>query len=192
MSYERTKRLGAGVLVFVVGPSGAGKDTLIEGARSEHASHPRIRFVRRTITRMADATEGHESVSPEEFNALHRAGRFALVWQAHGLRYGVPSEAVSLVSDGFVVVCNGSRAAIPAAREVFADLRTVLVTAPAEVLMHRLANRRRDSDIGARAARTVSNFTEASCDLVINNAGTPEDGRDTLARYLEEVAAATA
>ena len=46
------------MLVLVVGPSGAGKDTLLAAAREALAGDPRIRFVRRAITRPAEA--GHE------------------------------------------------------------------------------------------------------------------------------------
>ncbi len=92
-------RLGArllsavsGMLVLVVGPSGAGKDTLLEAARQALADDPRFRFVRRVITRPAEAGgEAHEAVTETEFAARD----FALQWQAHGLRYGIPADAIA-------------------------------------------------------------------------------------------------
>ena len=79
------------MLVLVVGPSGAGKDTLLAAARRALSDDPRFHFVRRVITRAAEAGgEAHEAVTEAEFAARD----FALLWQAHGLRYGIPVDAV--------------------------------------------------------------------------------------------------
>ena len=48
-----------GHLVLVVGPSGAGKDTLINGARETLAQHHTIRVVRRVVTRASSQWEDH-------------------------------------------------------------------------------------------------------------------------------------
>ncbi len=94
----------------VVGPSGAGKDTLIAGAL---ARRPDLRLVRRVITRPAAAGgEDFDGVTEAEFTARLKRGDFALHWQAHGLRYGIPADQVT--GPG-TVVFNGSRAALPAA-----------------------------------------------------------------------------
>ncbi len=77
-----------GRLFIVVGPSGAGKDTLIAGAK---VLRPDLHWARRVITRAEVAGgEPFEGVSLEEFNTRRDAGEFALHWQAHGLSYGVP------------------------------------------------------------------------------------------------------
>ncbi len=71
------------MLVLVVGPSGAGKDSLLQTAREAFRCDPRIGFARRVITRPADPDgENHEPVSEAEFTARD----FALSWSAHGLR----------------------------------------------------------------------------------------------------------
>ncbi|MEA2777827.1 MAG: thymidine phosphorylase, partial [Acetobacteraceae bacterium] len=77
------------MLILVVGPSGAGKDTVLALARAALLADPRFRFVRRVITRPADAGgEDHEAVSDFEFGQRS----FALRWQAHGLHYGIPMD----------------------------------------------------------------------------------------------------
>jgi ribose 1,5-bisphosphokinase len=147
------------MLVLVVGPSGAGKDTLITAARAALADDPRFVFPRRVVTREATAAlEDHDSVTPTEF-ALHEAnGAYALSWEAHGLRYGLPARIVDDVAAGRVVVMNGSRAMVAAAKGKFPGTIAVLIEATPAVRANRLAGRGRESpaEIEARLAREVS------------------------------------
>lgn len=139
------------MLILVVGPSGAGKDTLLDGARK---ALPSVRFVRRVITRPAEAGgEDHEAVTESEF--LTRS--FALQWGAHGLRYGIPSDIVADLARGALVVANASRAAIAEAASKF-DVHVIEISAPPEVLAARLAARGRENatDVAARLARAVA------------------------------------
>ncbi|MFM7416656.1 MAG: phosphonate metabolism protein/1,5-bisphosphokinase (PRPP-forming) PhnN, partial [Alphaproteobacteria bacterium] len=81
------------MLIAVVGPSGAGKDTLMAGARAALAQDARFRFVRRAITRPAEAGgEDHEALTETAFIKRRDAGGFALHWQSHGLLYGIPRD----------------------------------------------------------------------------------------------------
>jgi ribose 1,5-bisphosphokinase len=165
------------MLVLVVGPSGAGKDTLIEGARAALAGDPRFRFVRRVITRPADAGgEAHEAVTPAEFAARRAAGGFALAWRAHGLDYGIPADIAEDLAAGRVVIANVSRAVLAEAAARF-PVRVLEITAPAEVLAARLAARGREtaSDIAQRLARQVPLPAGLAVERVVNDA-TPEAG----------------
>lgn len=142
--------------MLVVGPSGAGKDTLMDAARAALAQDARIRFARRLITRPAMAgAEDHDSCSEAAFAAAEARGELALSWQAHGLRYGIPAAALADLARGKVVVANISRGAIPQAEALAEHVVVVEITAPIPVLAQRLAARGRESqaDIAARLAR---------------------------------------
>ncbi|WP_420965371.1 phosphonate metabolism protein/1,5-bisphosphokinase (PRPP-forming) PhnN [Bradyrhizobium sp. B120] len=162
-----------GHLVLVVGPSGAGKDTLIDFARAQLQPDPCFHFVRRIITRPPSVGEDHESVDIEEFQRRASAGAFALHWQAHGLFYGIPATVEDLLDRGIAVVANGSRAIVPLARQRYPQLRIVNVTAPVAVLSKRLAGRGRESDssLKQRLARINLNPIEVRNVLHIDNAG---------------------
>ena len=166
----------AGCLVLVVGPSGAGKDTLIAAAKTALRGDPGVVFPRRTITRSAAAAvEDHDSVSAEQFARMRAAGAFALDWQAHGLSYGLPATLQDDLLAGRHVVVNGSRAMVAEAARRFPNLRVVFIEAAPEVRAARLAARGRESadDIRRRLAREVAVPLPGA--IRIDNSGTLAD-----------------
>jgi len=174
----------SGALVLVVGPSGAGKDTIMRRVRDRLGPGSGIVFARRVVTRAADATEDNEVATDETFlEALGRGG-FALDWQAHGLRYGVPRQVCEELAQGRVVVVNVSRTVVARARSTFDRVRIVLLTAPAEIRASRISARGRDADAAERLAREPLPLDELRPDLTIDNAGTPEAAVDRLQRFL--------
>lgn len=179
---QRPGRIGPGRLVLVVGPSGAGKDTLIDLARTLCADDPAIVFPRRIVTRAASAAEDNLEVAPSEFQRAQAAGEFALHWQAHGHGYALPRSLDDDIRAGRIVVANVSRTTIGQARRSYADVVVVLITAPAEVLAARIAARARASD-GAVAAR-VGRAVDADPDLTIVNVGDPAAHAQTLLRAI--------
>ncbi|MCC5975051.1 MAG: phosphonate metabolism protein/1,5-bisphosphokinase (PRPP-forming) PhnN [Rubellimicrobium sp.] len=176
-----------GRLIAIVGPSGAGKDTLLAGAL---ALRPEWHLVRRVITRPPDAGgEDHEAVDLPTFEARRARGDFALHWQAHGLCYGITHEALAPLRQGATVLFNGSRGALPQARSQWPGLEVVMVTAPVPILAARLATRGRESAevIAARLERRPET-PPADARLVIND-GTPAQG---VARLLAALDTTTA
>lgn len=171
----------SGQLFAIVGPSGAGKDTLIQGALT---ARPGLSVVRRVITRATGAGgEDFEGVTPEDFAARRAAGEFALDWQAHGLRYGIPRAALAPLSQGEDVLFNGSRLGLLQASAMWPGLRVIHVTAPATVLQARLTARGRESadDIAARIARASAPLPDGLVVTTVMNDASPEDG---IARFL--------
>ena len=74
-----TARIGPGRLVLVVGPSGAGKDTLLAHARAACRDDPDIVFPRRVITRPSSAAEDHDTLSDAAFDQAVGEGAFAIL-----------------------------------------------------------------------------------------------------------------
>ena len=183
-------RLGPGQFFLVVGPSGAGKDTLLRHARGALQHEPDIVFVRRVVTRPSSAAEDHHSLSPEDFGVAARQGAFALSWSAHGLRYAIPLSVETDIAAGRRVVCNVSRTVVPAARARYQRAVVVLVTAPEEVLRARLLTRGRTSDmsVGARLSRASRFASTLSPDHVIVNVGSIERAAAELTQFIRGVA----
>jgi phosphonate metabolism protein PhnN/1,5-bisphosphokinase (PRPP-forming) len=171
-----------GTLFLIVGPSGAGKDTLMAAARA--ALDARFVFPRRVITRPADPDgEDHEVTDERSFAASERAGAFALSWRAHGLAYGIPASIVEQIATGRNVVANVSRTVVATARARFPRTHVVLVTAAPEVLRARLAARGRES--GDAIDERLGRVQEVAADSVIVNDGAPETAVRALLTVLK-------
>ena len=165
--------IGPGRLVLVVGPSGAGKDTLIGGAREACASDASVVFPRRVVTRSPSAAEDHDTMGMDEFAHAAANESFALWWEAHGNRYGIPSAIDDYIRADQTVVCNVSRTILGTARRRYAWVTVVLVTAPRDVLELRLSGRHRPSDgnLGHRISRSAAIGSHIDADVTINNVG---------------------
>jgi ribose 1,5-bisphosphokinase len=173
ISADAPVKIGPGRLVLVVGPSGAGKDTLLKLAQVVCAGDASIVFPRRAVTRAASLSEDNDYLSADAFRQSMTRGDFALHWEAHGHCYGVRRALDDDIRAGRTVVVNVSRTVVDAARRACSDVVVVLVTAPPAVLAERLALRARDSDglIEARLDRAVD---DAAPDVTIVNVGNAE------------------
>jgi ribose 1,5-bisphosphokinase len=137
-------------LVYVMGPSGAGKDSLLAWLRSRLPAGAPVHIARRTITRRTlpsglSDDEQHEEIGNTDFGRLSGTETFAMSWDAHGLQYGIRrSELQPLLEGGWVLV-NGSRAYLPQALQTFPDMTVLHITAGEETLRQRLKARARES-----------------------------------------------
>ena len=170
ISADQTAAIGPGRLILVVGPSGAGKDTLLGLAKAACAEDSGIVYPRRVITREASSSEDNEEVSAGTFEAALARNEYAMHWDAHGHRYALSRAIDDDIRAGRTVVANVSRTVISAMRRAYANVTVVSITAPTNVLAERLAMRGRASDgkIEHRLHRTVDEATAAP-DVTINN-----------------------
>lgn len=181
--------MAEGRLIAVVGPSGVGKDTVMEALA---AAEPRLFLVRRVITRPSSAGgEVFEGVTEAEFAQREAAGAFALSWGAHELRYGVPhavSEDLQSGKDGLV---NLSRGVLGTANDCFPGLVVLSLTAAPEILASRLAARGRETaaDIEKRLSRARIDLPAGLNVVEIANEGPLEKTVDAARAALYPVSA---
>lgn len=174
-----------GRLIAVVGPSGVGKDSVIDGML---AADPDLQRVRRVITRPAAlGGEDYDSMEPETFGEAVSAGAFCLHWQAHGLSYGIPLHVLRDVAGGSQSVVNLSRGVLSDAIRVFPEVVVLNISARAETLAERLAKRGRESleDIRQRLARAQMPLPGDIEIVNISNDGTLEDAISEALRALQ-------
>jgi ribose 1,5-bisphosphokinase len=186
ISGHRPAAIGPGRLVLVVGPSGAGKDTLLGLARAVCAGDRDVVFPRRVVTREASRFEDNEQMSLEAFRQARSRGDFAMHWEAHGHCYGLPRAIDDDISAGRTVVANVSRAVVDAMRRAYGAVTVVSVTAPPEILAERLAARARGSDGQvAERLRRAADDAVAAPDVTIVNVGDVEHHARELARIIK-------
>lgn len=135
-----------GRLFYVIGPSGSGKDSLMNYAREKLVTHRRIVFAHRYITRPPElAGENHIYFNKTEFVAKEQQGFFAMQWNSHGWYYGIGKEINLWQAQGFDVVINGSREYLDIALAKEPGIRIVLIKTATPVLRERLKKRQRES-----------------------------------------------
>lgn len=150
-------------LIYLMGPSGAGKDSVLEAARAQlMARH--VRIARRVITRSAEAVgEDAVGVTLPAFEGMLERGEFALSWRANGLAYGIPSYIDAWMADGWHVLVNGSREHLIHARARYPGLVPVLLSVEPHILRERLVRRGRETsdEIDRRLARNPQVLLDA-------------------------------
>ncbi|WP_199255902.1 phosphonate metabolism protein/1,5-bisphosphokinase (PRPP-forming) PhnN [Mycolicibacterium mengxianglii] len=177
-----------GTFVAVVGPSGAGKDSVLDVARKRFAADPSVVFPRRIITRPYGPGEDHRAVTIAEFAELAHGGAFALTWRAHGLDYGIGVDVATQVADGAVAVVNVSRTVLADLPQQFPRFAVVRVTVSEEVRRARLTQRGREDHTAVRARLARPDpAPDHAIDLEIVNDGTVEEAGARLAGFVRRL-----
>jgi len=177
----------AGQFVLIVGPSGAGKDTLLGAAADRLSDDRRFMFPRRMITRAPDAvTENHIAISPAEYDEMVADNDVTLAWRAHGLGYIIPRDVMRQVAVGKIAVCNGSRRIVAEAIAKYPRCAVILVTADHGVRARRLAARGRETieGITARLAREGAPVPAGIEAIAIDNSGHLAESVDAFCQAL--------
>lgn len=176
------------VLVYLMGASGSGKDSLLDALR--YALPAGLVVAHRYITRSADAgAENHIALHDDEYQQRREQGLFALDWQAHGCCYGVGIEIDHWMAQGCNVVVNGSRAHLSQAVQRYGHrLLPVCLHVSENVLVQRLQQRGRENEEQIRhrllrAAQYASGLP-ADCQRLDNDG----DLHETLTAFLRLLA----
>ncbi|MCP3708316.1 phosphonate metabolism protein/1,5-bisphosphokinase (PRPP-forming) PhnN [Paraburkholderia sp. CNPSo 3274] len=180
-----------GGLIYVMGPSGAGKDTLLRYAR-ERLSGEDVVFAHRYITREDSGGENHVALTEAEFEARSQRGLFALQWRSHALRYGVGVEIDQWMALGCTVVVNGSRAYAGEAFARYPRMTLVHIEAAQHVLAARLASRARETpeQVALRLARRAPFEVPSGAAFArIDNSGHLEEAGGAFVKLVRQVAA---
>lgn len=125
-------------IVLIVGPSGVGKDTLINSLKGKIDAV----FVKRHITRMPNFSEQNYFVDDAEFDRMEREGFFISSWSAHSNRYGIAKDEIK---NGLNII-SVSRSVIEDFEKKVDDVVTINVTLSKDALYQRLKNRSRESE----------------------------------------------
>jgi len=179
-------------LIYVVGPSGAGKDTLLTWLKSRIRSSSLLHWARRTIDRPPSIefnAEQHESVEAEGFEKLLKEGAFAMHWEANSHCYGIRFQEIAPLYQFKWVIVNGSRGYLPTVAKDYPGLTILHITADQELLRKRLIDRGRESNemIEERLRREVPIITPPHSNLIeiINNGSLESVGSFMLQRLGE-------
>lgn len=179
--------MGMSKLFYVIGASGAGKDTLINYARSAINGTEKVIFAHRYITRPANVgNENHIYLSKDEFKERIDSKLFALYWSSHEQFYGIGSEINHWLEQGFNVIVNGSREYLPTARQIYPDMIVVLIEANPKIIMERLYDRGRENaaEIEKRIKRTDEIINDFKGCIKIKNDGAIKDAGDELVNVI--------
>ena len=138
---------GTGTLFYLMGASGAGKDSLLAYARRELTGNQQIKFAQRYITRPpgADGDEEHRPLSVIDYELCLNRGIFAMHWSANGLHYGISNEIDDWLQQNKSVIVNGSRQYLRHAQIAYPNLHAIIVKVKPEILRERLLARKRES-----------------------------------------------
>eukprot|EP01006_Ploeotia_vitrea_P011502 TRINITY_DN30633_c0_g1_i1.p1 TRINITY_DN30633_c0_g1~~TRINITY_DN30633_c0_g1_i1.p1 ORF type:complete len:211 (+),score=15.96 TRINITY_DN30633_c0_g1_i1:41-673(+) len=129
-------------IYLTVGPSGAGKDTLLKGALKKIGDDSVV-FCKRHITRDADKCEELENpVTKEDFERNRGNNMYMTHWDRHDTLYGIP---YSEIQPNKTLILNVSRGVIEEVNQKYTPhgtiVRVLRITASDHVLRERLVKR---------------------------------------------------
>lgn len=164
----------------VVGPSGAGKDSLLMAARTALYDDERFVFARRIVTRSASDAEDHDTLSVPEFISSRAQNGFLIDWSAHGLLYGLPRNLLNNLAQGQHVIANISRSSIQDIETLCDNVTVIHITASPDIRAQRIATRGRETEdaIRERIAREAPLQVRRAHIIEIRNDGSFDEAKE--------------
>ena len=184
------KKNYVGWLILIVGNSGSGKDSIMNGVKEKFPSDSKMLYLaQRFITRRPSDTEDNFVVTPEDFKKMSLQGKFALEWHIYGLDYGVPIDIDDWLEDGHIVLVNVSRTIVKKAREIYKNIKVIFIEVPFEFTLKRIKDRGRESGerLEERIQRARNNQSYPDADFNIDNSGDIEDAIDKFLNYVMKI-----
>ncbi len=177
------------LLVFIVGRSGSGKDTVMRNVIDILLMEQiPVNILRRSITRPSDKTEESFYVSKTEFLQKLAEKEFALSWFVYNNWYGCPRALLEdSLQRGEIVLVNISRNCLPQAREKYPQSKIVLIEVPVKIAEKRIKARGRETDnrLTERLTRMQEKIDIPAPNKIILNDGDLEKAVHELSDFLK-------
>ena len=177
-------------VVVVSGPSGAGKDTVIQAALAHDDSLATVATVKTRPPRPGEIDGVHQIfLSEEEFDEWIAADRFLEHAQVYAHRSGVPREAVEeLLAAGRTVILRTDVQGAATLKERLTDPLLVFVTAPIDALARRMRARAGDSDAEIAERLRYAEIEAAEAEwfdvVIVNDDDRQQQAADALLRAI--------
>lgn len=137
----------SGKLFYLIGASGAGKDSLLRAVRDRQPTSPAVMVAHRYITRAPHVeSENFISLSTAEFTHRRDQGLFAMYWHSYAVQYGIGIEIDHWLAAGQTVLVNGARRYLLDAWLRYPALQPILVSVNETTLRSRLFSRGRETE----------------------------------------------
>jgi len=178
-----------GYFFAVVGPSGAGKDSLMDGAKTVLPKDQYV-FAKRVVTRPpGQVGEDYESCTESEFAARKHNNEFLMTWQAHGFEYGLTKSLAREQAAGHHVIANCSRQSLKDLQKAVSQLVVLSIWASPETLAKRLHKRGRETaqEIALRLKREAGQTPPGLKVVMVDNNGTLAEGQKNFLEAIAQV-----
>ena len=180
-----------GQIIYVMGPSGAGKDSLMKWVLQNKSSSMNFYWAKRIVTRNRPKGEGtDEYVSLESFEKLLSNQILAMHWSAYDIHYGISKSELLCIEPNTMVFINGSRAYLSRAIELYPKLCAIHITASTNTLEQRLNQRERESKDKILERLSRPQLTRPEVDvpwLEVLNEDNVEDGGAKILSFLNDL-----
>lgn len=168
-------------IILIVGASGAGKDTLLRGAK-KILEDKNINFIKRHITRKPDENEDNHYLSEDDMKRAAKMDKFLSLWKAHGNTYAV---ARNMLEDGKNII-SVSRDVIEDFEDKFENVVVINITADEYSLKQRILSRKREKNTQERLAQMDKKFSAKNI-INFHNEGDVNENIKKFAQILEEI-----
>lgn len=178
-----------GTLFLVVGPSGCGKDSLIQAVKDRLDHDDRFVFPRRVITRATHLMgEDYIHSTQDGFQLAEEGNAFMLHWHTYGHAYGIPGYVSQYLETGKNVVVNSSRDCVDEAIDLFSPVVVLNIHVTLNTAFQRLKERGREGEdeIAQRLKRYDHPISDRATVITIDNNGAFDDSVKTMTSKLLE------